>query len=62
MKQLATCIYCPNEELKKDAAVLAKLHGKSFSKFVWEVMQQMVERDKDRINQFKELAEESWAR
>lgn len=52
-----TCIYAPNEELKKDAAILAKLHGKSFSKFVWDLMQKMVEDQREKIENYKELTE-----
>lgn len=57
MRQINTCIYAPNETLKKDAATLAKIHGKSFSRFVWDVMQQMVEQEKERIEKYKELTE-----
>lgn len=50
-----TCIYCHDASLKKDAMILAKIHGSSFSAFVWKVLGKMIQDEKDKIEQYKEL-------
>ena len=52
---VTTCIYAPNKQLKEDAAILAKLRGKSLSGLVWETLERMIEEDKEKIHQYKEL-------
>ena len=54
-KHTTTCIYVSDPKKKEQAQRLAELHGKSFSDFVWGLLDKELERNKDVLKKFEEL-------
>lgn len=59
MARVTVCIYSPSQRLKEEAQLLAQLKGKSFSKMVWDLVEELVENNRDQIQELKKLRNNS---